>query len=124
MKMACLYMILIFSSCTTSKYIETSLYFGQSKPGGGMITKIEWNSFNENYISATFKEGSSVTSITGNWYDTAMHKLITEPTFMVRYYYKQNITTSKQIDSLRFYYKDLFNQQSVLRVDKKVKATF
>ena len=115
---------LVLLSCSSTRYIETDLYFGQSKPGGGMITEKEWVMFKETYISKVFKEGSSVTAISGSWYDTAAHKLITEPTYMVSYYYKRTPAVSRQIDSLRIWYKNLFNQQSVLRVDKEVKAHF
>ena len=104
--------------------IETDLYFGQSKPSGGQLTEAEWNQFKEIYISKVFKEGSSVISLTGNWYDPQTHKLITEPTYKVIYFYKRSNQVSKQIDSLRYWYKTLFQQQSVLRVDKKVSASF
>lgn len=114
----------IFYSCTASRMVETSLYFGQSKPDGGMVTEKEWNNFKENYIQKVFKEGSTVINVSGNWYDTASHELITEPSFVVVYYYKPSPGLSKQIDSLRYWYKTIFRQQSVLRVDKKVKASF
>ena len=104
--------------------IETDLYFGQSKPGGGMITENEWKNFKENRIAKVLKEGSTVVNATGNWYDPVSHKLITEPTFIVIYFYKNSPKVSTQIDSLRFWYKTMFQQQSVLRVDKKVKANF
>jgi hypothetical protein len=104
--------------------IETSLYFGQSKPDGSMITEKEWNSFKENYISIVFKEGSSVFNATGNWMDTTTKRLMTEPTYVVTYYYKKSPAVSKQIDSLKYRYMKLFQQQSVLRVDKKAKAVF
>ncbi len=108
----------------SARMLETSLYFGQSKPDGSIISEKEWMTFKENYISRVFKEGSSVTSISGTWYDTATHRLIAEPTYMVTYYYKPSAGVSRQIDSLRYWYKQMFNQQSVLRVDKKVKADF
>src|SRR5262245_58039073 len=95
-------------ACSTSKYVETSVYVVQSKPDGGMVSEKEWNSFKESNISKVFKEGSSVVSLSGNWYDTAARKLITEPTYMVSYYYKKSATISKQIDSLRAWYKQLF----------------
>jgi hypothetical protein len=104
--------------------IETDLYFGQSKPDGGMITENEWKNFKETRISKAFKEGSTVLNGVGNWYDSASHKLITEPTFVVIYFYKNSREISKQIDSLRYWYKTTFQQQSVLRVDKKVKTRF
>ena len=71
-----------------------------------MITEKEWNGFKETYISTVFREGSSVTTIAGNWYDTAARKLITEPTYMVSYYYKKSKAVSNKIDSLRTWYKD------------------
>ena len=104
--------------------VETSLYFGQSIPGGGMVSPPEWERFKEDHIRKVFKEGSTVISVSGNWYDTATHKLITEPTYVVIYYYKRSAAVSKQIDSLRQWYKGLFRQESVLRVDKKVTASF
>ena len=116
--------MILFCACSSQRMIETDLYFGQSKPSGGMVTETEWNQFKENYISKVFKEGSSVINVSGNWYDPDSHKLITEPTYKVIYFYKKNASVSKQIDSLRYWYKTLFQQQSVLRVDRKVNASF
>ncbi len=115
---------LILSSCSASRMIETDLYFGQSKPDGSMITEIEWKNFKETKIDKVFKEGSTTIKVQGNWYDPESHKLITEPTYLVVYDYKKSSQISRQIDSLRYWYKSMFQQQSVLRVDKKVKATF
>ena len=104
--------------------IETDLYFGQSKPDGSMITEAEWTSFKETRINKVFTEGNTIISVTGNWFDPVSHKLITEPTYVVVYDYKKSSRISQQIDSLRYWYKTMFQQQSVLRVDKKVKASF
>jgi hypothetical protein len=120
----CLIGIVVLCSCSPQRMMETNLYFGQSKPSGAMVTETEWNSFKENYISKVFKEGSTIVSVSGNWYDPDNHKLITEPTYKVIYFYKRSPAVSKQIDSLRYWYKTLFQQQSVLRVDRKVKASF
>jgi len=124
MRYKLLFTCFIFYSCSSSRMVETSLYFGQSKPGGGMVSESEWNRFKENYISKVFKEGSTVLHVAGNWYDTAQHQLITEPTYVVIYFHKKSPGLSTQIDSLRYWYKTLFRQQSVLRVDKKVNASF
>jgi hypothetical protein len=114
----------MLAACSQQRMIETSLYFGQSKPGGGMVSAREWNEFKEKYVSKVFKEGSTVIAVDGNWMDTDTKKLISEPTFVVLYYYKRSPTVSKQIDSLRYWYKTLYQQQSVLRVDRKVNAEF
>ena len=103
--------------------METDLYFGQSKPDGGMITETEWKGFKEEHISKVFKEGSTVLNGAGSWYDPVSHNLITEPTYVVIYFYKKSSAKSVQIDSLISRYKTMFQQQAVLRVDKKVKAS-
>lgn len=115
---------LVMVSCSANRLVETTLYFGQSKPGGGMVTEKEWTDFKENYIARVFNQGSTTLSGTGNWYDPDAHKLISEPTYVVSHIYKKSPALSKQIDSLRYWYKTLFQQQSVLRIDKKVKASF
>ena len=114
----------IICSCSPTRMIETDLYFGQSKPGGGMVTEMEWKNFKENHIAKVFKEGSTVYHAKGNWLDTVSNQLITEPTYVVVYIYKHSSRKSKQIDSLRYWYKTLFQQQSILRIDKKVKVSF
>ena len=124
MKLITAILFLFLLSCSPQRMIETNLYFGQSKPSGGMITEAEWNQFKDNYISKTFKKGNTVINVTGQWYDPDRHKLITEPAYLVICDYKPSDRISKQIDSLRYWYKTLFQQQSVLRVDKKVKASF
>jgi Protein of unknown function (DUF3574) len=89
-----------------------------------MVTEAEWKLFGENYISKVFKQGSTEIKVSGNWMDTATQQLITEPTYLVIYIYKKSSSLSVQIDSLRYWYKKLYMQQSVLRVDRKVKASF
>jgi hypothetical protein len=104
--------------------IETDLYFGQSRPDGSMITENEWNNFKQSHVSRIYKEGSTTFSAKGSWLDPDTHKLISEPTYVVSYLHKRSSLVSKQIDSLRYIYKSIFQQQSVLRVDRKVRAGF
>jgi hypothetical protein len=89
-----------------------------------MITETEWNHFREAHILRIFKEGSTTITATGSWFDPDTKKLISEPTYVVSYFHKRSPKISKQIDSLRNIYKTMFEQQSILRVDKKVQATF
>jgi hypothetical protein len=59
---------IILCSCTATRLTETDLYFGQSKPGGGVVSEREWKNFKENHIARVFKEGSTIIDGTGNWY--------------------------------------------------------
>lgn len=113
---------LLVYSYSSSRQVETRLYFGQFKLDGGMVSEKEWNAFVEQYVSRVFPEGSTIENATGNWYDTAQHKLVTEPSKVVIAIGKPSATQSQKIDSLRYWYKQIHQQQSVLRVDKKVKA--
>ena len=119
-----LFTLSILVSCTSPRMMETNLYFGLLKPAGGMVSEAKWNGFKENNISKIFKEGFSIVNVSGSWYDKEKQILITEPTYKVIYLHKKSSALSKQIDSLRQHYKILFQQQAVLRVDKKVQASF
>jgi hypothetical protein len=114
----------ILSSCSASRMVETDLYFGQTRPDGSMITEIEWTDFRNTQIAKVFDRGYTVIKASGNWLDPITHKLITEPSYLVICYYKKSSQMSQQIDSVRNWYKIMFQQQSVLRVDKKAKAAF
>lgn len=113
---------MIFCSCKLQHITQTDLYFGRSKPDGGMVTETEWNTFVQQYVSKVYPEGSTVIKATGNWYDTAQRKLIAEPSNMIVAINRMTPKLNRQIDSLRYWYKVLYRQQSVLRIDKKVKA--
>ncbi|MCG2616753.1 DUF3574 domain-containing protein [Terrimonas sp. NA20] len=113
---------MIFCSCSSSKQVETKLYFGQFKLDGGTVSEKEWNEFIANYVSKVFPGGSTVENASGNWYDTAMHKLVVEPSKVITTVNMPSARLDQQIDSLGYWYKKLFQQQSVLRVDRKVNA--
>ncbi|HVS93177.1 MAG TPA: DUF3574 domain-containing protein [Mucilaginibacter sp.] len=104
--------------------VETDLYFGLSKPGGGTVTEQEWNNFKNDQACRVFKEGNTIIDATGSWRDPKTGKSVTEPSRIVIYLHKNNAKISRQIDSLRQKYKTLFNQESVLRVDKKAAVSF
>jgi hypothetical protein len=104
--------------------MQTDLYFGQAIPSGGVITEAEWKAFTEMHIARIFTNGSTVFKTTGTWYDPVQKKLITEPGYVVTYIYKRSAQMSEKIDSLRQHYITAFQQQAVLRVDKKVRAGF
>ena len=119
-----IFICLLFISCSSSRMIETSLYFAQSRPNGTLVTAAEWNRFKETHILRICEEGSTTTSVTGTWYDPDARKIITEPTYVVTYFHKKSPLISKQIDSLKNLYKTQFEQQSVLRVDKRSRVHF
>lgn len=113
---------LVFCSCSTSRQVETRLYFGQFKLDGGSVSEKEWNDFVVQYVSKVFPDGSTIENASGNWYDTAQHKLVIEPSKVLTAINQHSDKLDQRIDSLRYWYKQLYQQQSVLRVDRKVRA--
>jgi len=104
--------------------VETSLYFGQSIPDGSRVPEAEWDQFKNTYVLDVFKDGATAISVSGSWYDPEQRHLITEASYVVVYLHKSSASLSRQIDNLRDQYKKIHKQQSVLRVDKKVIASF
>lgn len=117
-----LFVLLLFCSCAGSRMVETNLYFGRSRLDGGSVSQVDWNSFMEKHICKVFPEGSTVMQATGHWYDTASRKVVEEPSWLLIAVNKPSAKRMQQIDSLRYWYKILHNQQSVLWVQKKIKA--
>lgn len=122
MRLLILAILFTLSACHSNKMVQTNLYFGQFKLDGQTVKEAEWNDFVKNYVSKVFPDGSTVLEGSGNWYDTASSQLVVEPSRIVMAIYKSSPERSKQIDSLRYWYKTLYLQQSVLRVDRKVVA--
>jgi hypothetical protein len=119
-----LILCLFLASCSSSRMIETTLYMGQTRPDGSPITDKEWRDFKDNHMSKVFREGSTTITATGTWFDPDKKTLITEPSNVVVKFHKNSPEISRQIDTLALLYKSMFNQQSVLRVDKKAKVVF
>jgi hypothetical protein len=119
-----LLLCVLFCSCNSQRMIQTDLYFGQLKLDGSMVSEKQWSDFIEKHISKIFTQGSTIIKANGNWLDTSQKKIVTEPSFLVITINKLTPKLNRQIDSLRSTYKRLYDQQSVLRVDKKVKAKF
>src|SRR4051794_919599 len=92
---------ILLCSCLGKRMTQTDLYFGQLTLAGDTLTKQQWNTFAQQYISKVFSNGYTVISASGYWYDTAQHRLITEPSRIAVSINKMTPRFSGQIDSLR-----------------------
>lgn len=111
---------IICTSCAAHKFIETDLYFGLSKPGGKIIDDTTWNHFVAVYIAKVYTQGFTQITSEGKWLDINTNQLGQEPSRIIISVNKMTKLLSLKIDSIRQDYKKIFNQQAVLRVDKKV----
>lgn len=120
MKRFFLILLLGTAGCTTSRFVETDLYFGRSIPDGNQVTEAEWESFVQSQIGQAFPNGFTVMTARGAWKDTK-GVTIYEPSMLVRVIYKTNQQLDRRIDSVRSAYQRLFRQESVMRVDLPVR---
>jgi len=96
---------------------RTELFFGTKKPQG-VVTPAEFQTFVDTHVTQRFPEGLTVLKGSGQFQsdDRVIRK---EASFVliVLYPYDTRLQSRKKLDEIREIYKDLFQQQSVLRVD-------
>ncbi|AXG71292.1 hypothetical protein KORDIASMS9_03549 [Kordia sp. SMS9] len=114
-----------FVGCGTSKfqsnYIKTELYFGLSKKNG-IVTEKEWNAFKVDYISKRF---SGYTEIqTKGFWTNPKGETVSENSRLIIYLNKGSKQDSLDIVYVINNYKQLFDQESVLKIDTPVRAFF
>jgi hypothetical protein len=112
------------NSCSSQKFVQTELYFGLSQNDGKIIPDSSWNTFVKEYVAKTFSQGFTILTSEGRWFDEQSKQTQAEPSHVIISINKMNRHLSQNIDSLRNAYKKLFQQESVLRVDKKTSASF
>jgi hypothetical protein len=101
---------------------ETLLYFGMSRPGGGIVSESDWNAFLQSEIVPRFAEGFSVIDSAGFWLDGQRQQTITEQSRIISRLLRPGDT--EDIPQIIAAYKTAFQQESVLRVDTQVCAAF
>ena len=94
---------------------KTELYFGTQKPDRTHITILDFHSFLAENITPRFS-GYTVLEAKGFW------KGNMEQSYLVIILHEGVKVTDKLIDMIRKEYKELFNQESVLRVDSTPEA--
>ncbi|MDZ7276828.1 DUF3574 domain-containing protein [Pantoea eucrina] len=103
--------------------MQTTLWFGLSKPDGGTVSAQAWQQFIDNDVTPRFKDGLSVYDAKGQWLGEN-GRLARENSKALMLIHRPDSATSASIDALREIYKKRFNQESVMRVDALVCVAF
>ena len=102
---------------------KDELYFGLSKPGGGMISEAQWEQFLNSEITPRFRDGLTVLDGYGQ-YLNSVGILTREKTKVVILIYSPSPEKNQAINEIIDSYKQKFQQQSVLRVTSTVQVFF
>lgn len=116
--------LLLFSCSATkfqSNYIKTELYFGLSKKNG-VVTEQEWNTFKADFLSKKFSGYTELKS-KGFW-TNPKGETVSENSRLIIYLNKGTTADSIAITFVIDTYKQKFKQESVLKIETPVKATF
>lgn len=115
----------LFCACSTTKfasnYIKTELYFGLSKKNG-VVTEQEWTDFKINYISKRFSGYTEIQS-KGFW-TNPKGETVSENSRIIIYLNKGTKQDSLDIVYVIDNYKQIYDQESVLKIDTQVRAGF
>jgi hypothetical protein len=105
-------------SVKAEKFLRSELYFGRSKPGGGLVSDEDWRSFLADTVTPRFPDGFTVLAAVGQYREKS-GKVITEPSqVLILLYSKRSKKVSRaKIEEIRAAYIKRFDQESVLRVD-------
>lgn len=96
--------------------VKTELFFGLSKPHGGTVSESQWQQFVDEHITPRFREGLTIVDANGQWLGK-QGKVIKEKTKIVILLHSDNEDTNASIEYIRDKYKQLFQQEAVLRIN-------
>ena len=103
--------------------VKTELYFGLSKPNVGMVSEAEWTAFLDREITPRFRDGLTVLNADGQWLGQD-GKVLKEKSKLVILIHEDQAEKGRAIEEIIARYKEVFHQESVLRVTRRVNAAF
>jgi len=103
--------------------MQTTLWFGLSKPQGGTVSSLEWMNFVDNEVTPRFRAGLSVYDAKGQWLGEN-NQLARENSKALMLIHRFEPAINENIEALRSLYKKRFGQESVMRVDAPVCVSF
>ncbi len=113
--------------CTTvlhgQRLQRTELFFGRNSPAGE-ISEQEFQGFLDMVVTPLFPDGLTVIDGKGQFRASANSPVEKEPAKVLILLYRFDKQESDKVEEIRSRYKARFAQQSVLRVDEPVCASF
>ncbi|HEX5660515.1 MAG TPA: DUF3574 domain-containing protein [Polyangiales bacterium] len=101
---------------------QTELYFGLTRSDGNQIEQTTFDLFVEQYVVPQLPTGFTSLAGEGRWLEGA--KDIREPSRVLIVLHHGDQPVDQALENIRTRYKQLFAQQSVLRVDSRACARF
>lgn len=99
------------------------LYFGRSIRGGGTVSEADWARFLDDVVTPLFPAGLTAWQAQGQWRDER-GLVVRESTFVLELIHPTPLRADSAVLAIIDGYKQRFRQQSVMRVQGRVRVTF
>lgn len=109
-------LLALLFACATAQ-VQSTLYFGLSRPAGPDITDAEFEGFVEREIAPRFPQGFTLLDASGRW------KGGREPSRMLIVVHADAPDAARLLQEIAARYRTQFGQEAVLQVDARVAAT-
>lgn len=107
----------------STPWVQTTLYFGLSSPSGRIADK-EFEAFLDTAVTPRFPDGFTLSTARGAWRESGSTSTTFEESRVLTLIHPASQDTDEKLDAIRREYRQRFNQQSVLRADTPVRASF
>lgn len=111
-------------SCEGEAWFESQIFFGHNMPGGGEINEVLWRDFVEGVVAPRFRNGFTVLESTGFWMPEGSAQTEREQGKVLIVLYRDEERGSKAVQEVAQSYAARFNQEAVLRADRRACVTF
>ena len=104
-------------------WTREEMYFGLSRPDGGMVSDVDFSKFVDDVITPRFPDGFTIVPVIGQYREHS-GKIAHEPSRIIVVFSPDDPLTRQKIDDIRALYKQRFAQESVLLVTSPAKVKF
>nr|WP_318382092.1 DUF3574 domain-containing protein [uncultured Enterobacter sp.] len=112
-----------FTCSAGEAMVQTTLYFGLSRPAGKDITSQQWQQFVDNDVTPRFRDGLTVFDARGQWLGND-GTVAREGSKALMLIHAKDAKSEADIEALRGVYKSRFAQESVMRTDQNLCVQF
>ena len=103
--------------------VEDRLFFGLSRPDGGLVDDAQWQEFLRDDVTPRFPQGLTVVEASGQWRN-ADGSLSREPSRVLILAHADDAANEAAVVAITQAYKRRFAQQDVLRLKQAACASF
>lgn len=105
-------------------WARTELFFGTSRPDGTAVSDDKFKRFLDQQVTPRFPDGLTLLTGSGQFKNSSGVIIQEKSKLLILLYPLADTDASNRIEAIREIYKQMFQQESVLRVDSRAGVSF